>query len=52
LRGGAETRVEVLEIEERDVPAGLFDRDDDRERRRLFGGETAQSLTEENETRK
>ena len=52
LRGGAATRVEVLELEEREVAPGLFDRNDDRERRRLFGGGAPQSGTDENETEK
>jgi hypothetical protein len=38
LRGGAKTQVEVIEVEEREVPAGLFDREDDGERRRLESG--------------
>jgi hypothetical protein len=35
LRGGAATEIRVLEIEERPVPAGLFDLDDATERKRL-----------------
>lgn len=37
LRGGAVTEVELLEMEERTVPAGLFDLEDSAERARLFG---------------
>ena len=35
LKGGVRTEVEVLRLEERDVPAGLFDRQDGSERLRL-----------------
>lgn len=37
LRGGAVTEVELVEMEPRPVPAGLFDLRDGSERRRLFG---------------
>jgi hypothetical protein len=52
LRGGARTEVEVIEIEEREVPAGLFDREDGAERRRLEGGASRQSGTVVNVTAK
>ena len=38
LRNGAVTDVELVEMEERTVPAGLFDLRDGSERRRMFGG--------------
>ncbi len=37
LRNGAVTEVELVEMEERTVPAGLFDLEDSSERVRLFG---------------
>ncbi len=37
LRGGAVTEVELVETEERTIPAGLFDLADNSERARLFG---------------
>ena len=37
LRGGAVTEVELLEMEERSVPPGLFDLQDRAERARVFG---------------
>jgi hypothetical protein len=41
LRGGAPTRVELLELEERSVPEGLFSLSDGAARRRLEEQETA-----------